>query len=81
MCYLAEVDRSLKQKTKLQNKQQKQCTGYIVLKRSKELMSLEIQIVLFKKMVKPILLYGCERWGYGSNVVLERVQLRFLKYI
>ena len=32
-------------------------------------------------MVKPILLYGCECWGYGNNAVLEKVQLKFLKTI
>ena len=30
-------------------------------------------------MVKPILMYGCEIWGYGNNNVLEKVQLKFLK--
>ena len=42
---------------------------------------LEIQIQLFDKMIKPILLYGCEIWGFGNLELLERVQLKFLKYV
>ena len=26
----------------------------------------DIQIDLFNKIVKPVLLYGCEIWGYGN---------------
>jgi hypothetical protein len=33
------------------------------------------------KMVKPILLYGCEIWGFGNNDVLEKVHLKFCKMI
>ena len=40
---------------------------------------INMQIDLFNKMIKPILLYGCECWGFGNNYVLEKVQLRFLK--
>ena len=32
-------------------------------------------------MVKPILLYGCEIWGFGNLDIVERVQLKFLKHI
>ena len=31
-------------------------------------------------MIKPILLYGSEIWGTGNCDILERVQLKFLKY-
>ena len=41
----------------------------------------DIQIDLFNKMITPILLYGCEVWGFGNFDILERVQLRFYKYI
>jgi hypothetical protein len=30
-------------------------------------------------MIKHILLYGCEVWGFGKNEVLERVHLKFCK--
>jgi hypothetical protein len=32
-------------------------------------------------MIKPILLYGCEVWGFGKNEVLERVHLKFCKIL
>ena len=32
-------------------------------------------------MVKPIILYACEVWGYGNNEILERVQLKFCKLL
>ena len=41
----------------------------------------DIQIDLFNKIVKPVLLYGSEIWGFGNLDILERVQLKFYKYI
>jgi len=32
-------------------------------------------------MVKPILLYGCEIWGFGNNDLIERVHLTFCKHL
>ena len=43
-------------------------------------LSIDLQIELFNKIVKPILLYRCEICGYGNCDDLERVQLKFLKY-
>ena len=40
----------------------------------------DIQFDLFNKMIKPILSYGSEIWGTGNCDILERVQLKFLKY-
>ena len=40
-----------------------------------------MQIELFNKTVKLILLYGCEIYGPESVETLERIQLKFLKYI
>ena len=42
---------------------------------------IELKIDLFNKMVKPVLLYGCKLWGIGNTEPLERIQLKFLKYI
>ena len=42
---------------------------------------IKIQLELFDKMVKPILLYGCEVWGFGKNTVLERIHLKFCKIL
>ncbi|XP_053379986.1 uncharacterized protein LOC128548636 [Mercenaria mercenaria] len=55
---------------------------YCLLKKAKALcLPIDMQIELFSKTVKPILLYGCEIWGYGNIDVIERVQLKFLKHI
>ena len=32
-------------------------------------------------MIKPILLYGCEIWGFVNNDILEKVHLKFCKII
>ena len=42
---------------------------------------LELQFDLFNKVIKPILLYGCEIWGFGNIDTIERVQLKFYKHI
>ena len=42
---------------------------------------IDMQIELFSKLIKPILLYGCEIWGFGNLDIIERVQLKFLKMI
>ena len=40
---------------------------YEVLKRGRtHNLSIECQLELFDKMVKPILLYGCEIWGFSK---------------
>ncbi|MEW8547695.1 MAG: hypothetical protein AB2693_29660, partial [Candidatus Thiodiazotropha sp.] len=44
-------------------------------------LSIDLQLDLFDKMIKPILLYGCEVWGYCNTNLIERVQLKFLKSI
>jgi hypothetical protein len=36
---------------------------------------------IFDKTVKPILLYGCETWGFGKNDINERVHLKFCKLL
>jgi hypothetical protein len=36
---------------------------------------------LFDSLVKPILLYGSEVWGYENLKILERVHLQFCKRI
>ena len=39
------------------------------------------QLDLFDKMVLPVLLYGCEIWGFENLDIIERVHLKFLKHI
>ena len=36
---------------------------------------------IFDKTVKPILLYGCETWGFGKNYIIERVHLKCWKLL
>jgi hypothetical protein len=56
---------------------------YEVLKRGRtHNLSVECQLELFDKMVKPILLYGSEIWGFSKNIdYLEKIQLRFCKLL
>ena len=56
---------------------------YEVLKRGRtHNLSVECQLELFDKMVKPILLYGSKIWGYSKNIdCLEKIQLRFCKLL
>ena len=42
---------------------------------------LDMQIYLFDKVIKPILLYSSEIWGYGNLDIIERCQLKFYKQI
>lgn len=43
--------------------------------------SIKCQLDLLDKIVKPILLYGCEIWGFGKNDIIERVHLKFCKLL
>ena len=55
---------------------------FSLLKRIKDLgLPYDLQIDIFNKTIKPILLYGSEIWGYGNCDIIERVHLKFLKYI
>ena len=40
-----------------------------------------MQLDFFNKLIKPVLLYGCEIWALGNLDIIERVQLKFLKLI
>lgn len=42
---------------------------------------IDLQVDIFCKTIRPILLYGCEIWGFGNLDILERVQLKFFKLI
>jgi hypothetical protein len=42
---------------------------------------LHCQLDLFDKMVKPVLLYGCELWDYGNCDIIEGVHLKFCKML
>lgn len=36
---------------------------------------------MFDKIVKPILLYGCEVWGFGNIALVEKLHLKVYKHI
>ena len=44
-------------------------------------MPYDLQLDIFNKTIKPILLYGSEIWGTGNCDIIERVQLKYIKYI
>ena len=41
----------------------------------------DVMLDLFDKTVLPIMLYGCEVWGFGNNSMLDVVFLKFCKYL
>ena len=55
---------------------------FALLRKTKTLdLPYDIQIELFDKTIKPILLYASEIWSFGKNDVLEKIQLNFFKYV
>ena len=45
---------------------------YEVLKKGRlHNLSIQCQLDIFDKAVKPILLYGCETWGFGKTILLR----------
>ena len=40
-----------------------------------------LQLDLFDKLVTPQLLYGSEIWAYKNNDVIEKLHLRYCKYV
>ena len=56
-------------------------TMYEVLKIGRKYGKLSIKCLLdlIDKMIKPILLYGCEVWGFSNNDILEKIHLKFCK--
>ena len=44
-------------------------------------LKIKSQLDLFDKMVKPMLLYGCEVWGFGDNAIIERAHLKLYKLL
>ena len=55
---------------------------YAVLKKGRCLnLSITDQLHLFDKIVVPVLLYGCEIWGFGNLDIIERIHLKFCKML
>jgi hypothetical protein len=69
-------------KTKKHITEQANKAMFSLLKKIRNLnLTFDLQIDLFNKTIKPILLYGCEIWGFVNNQDIEKVQLKFLKMI
>ena len=61
---------------------QAQKAMFALLKRNRELdLPIDIQLELFDSLVLPILLYGCEVWGGENTDILEKLHLKYIKYI
>ena len=41
----------------------------------------DISLDMFEKMVIPCALYGAELWGFNNLINLERLQLKYIKYL
>ncbi|XP_067668059.1 uncharacterized protein [Haliotis asinina] len=53
---------------------------HFVLRTSRTLnLSIQCQLYLFDSMVKPILMYGCEIWGYVQLKQIENVHICFIR--
>ncbi len=53
---------------------------YLLIRNCKEkLIPLDCQIELYNKCIEPILLYGCEVWGYEDSSQLETFRLKCFK--
>ena len=69
-------------KTKKYLSEQANKAMFLLLRKIRTLnLPITLQIELFNKTIKPILLYGCEVFGVESIEILERIQLKFLKYV
>ena len=55
---------------------------FALLRRGRQLqLPVDIMIHLFDTLVKPVLLYGSEIWALEGTEILEKLHLRFCKYI
>ena len=55
---------------------------YEILKKGKlHKLSISCQLDIFDKVVKPILLYGSEVWGFRNCYEIEKVHLKFCKLL
>ena len=69
-------------KCKVHLKEQATKASFALLSKGRRLqLPVDIMMEMFDKTVLPILLYGCEVWGYGNNTILDVVQLKFSKYL
>ena len=53
----------------------------IIKKARKYNLPVYMQFELFDKMVIPVILYGCETWGFKYLATLEKLHLKFCKFV
>ncbi len=53
----------------------------VLSKISKLCLPIDIALDLCDHMISPVLTYGCEIWGYEKCTMLERLHLKFCKYL
>ena len=53
----------------------------VIKKARKENLPVDMQFELFDRMVVPVILYGCEIWGYKKRIIHERLHLKFCKMV
>ena len=53
----------------------------VVKKARRDKLPIDLQFELFDKMVMPVILYGCEIWGYKNLGILENLHLKFCKLV
>ena len=71
---------SLKLKKLLHDKASK--AMYSLIQKGRRLkLPTDIMLKLFDSSVAPILLYGCEVWGYENTDIIEKVHTKFCKFI
>ncbi len=55
---------------------------FALLGKSRNLnLPIDIQLHLFDVLIAPILLYGCEVWSYENCELIEKLHLRYCKYL
>ena len=55
---------------------------FSLIEKSRKLgLDFDIQLQLIDSLILPILLYGCEVWGFKQNYMLERLHLQYCKML
>ena len=63
-------------------KHRRLCRPYSLIQKGRRLkLPTDIMLKVFDSCVAPILLYGCEVWGYENTDIIEKVHTKFCKCI